>query len=47
MSRIWILGGYQTDFARNVSREGGSLASLLRDNPGSGLTCASFVVGRA
>ncbi len=25
---IWIAGGYQTDFARNVTKEGGDLASL-------------------
>lgn len=31
MSRIYVLGGYQTDYARNVGREGGTLATLLRD----------------
>lgn len=29
--RPWILGGHQTDFGRNVTKEGGSLATLLRE----------------
>jgi acetyl-CoA C-acetyltransferase len=28
---IWVLGGYQTDFARNLSREGIGFAELTRD----------------
>jgi acetyl-CoA C-acetyltransferase len=30
-SPVFVLGGYQTDFARNVAREGGDLAGLLRE----------------
>ncbi|TQS41940.1 acetyl-CoA acetyltransferase [Cryptosporangium phraense] len=28
---IWVLGGYQSDFARNLKREGGDLADLTRE----------------
>lgn len=28
---VWILGGYQTDFARNLSREGRDFADLTRE----------------
>jgi len=31
MSRSWILGGYQSDFARNLQREGAGLAELTRE----------------
>ena len=30
-ANIWILGGYQSDFARNVHREGGDLATLTAE----------------
>ncbi|MCV7430653.1 acetyl-CoA acetyltransferase [Mycolicibacterium bacteremicum] len=30
-ANVWILGGYQSDFARNVHREGGDLASLTAE----------------
>ena len=28
---VWILGGYQSDFARNLSREGRDFADLTRE----------------
>ncbi|MDL9948130.1 acetyl-CoA acetyltransferase [Gordonia sp. ABSL11-1] len=28
---VWIAGGYQSDFARNITREGGDLASLTAE----------------
>ncbi|WP_035853717.1 acetyl-CoA acetyltransferase [Cryptosporangium arvum] len=28
---IWVLGGYQSDFARNLTREGGDLSDLTRE----------------
>ncbi|MFI5952635.1 acetyl-CoA acetyltransferase [Cryptosporangium sp. NPDC051539] len=28
---VWVLGGYQSDFARNLTREGGDLADLTRE----------------
>jgi acetyl-CoA C-acetyltransferase len=28
---VWVLGGYQTDFARNITREGGDFADLTRE----------------
>ncbi|HUO39214.1 MAG TPA: acetyl-CoA acetyltransferase [Mycobacterium sp.] len=28
---VWVLGGYQTDFARNITREGGDFADLSRE----------------
>ncbi|HEY7599928.1 MAG TPA: hypothetical protein VH741_08375, partial [Candidatus Limnocylindrales bacterium] len=31
MSVATILGGYQSDFARNLAREGGDLAGLVRE----------------
>jgi acetyl-CoA C-acetyltransferase len=31
MTGIWILGGYQSDFARNLSREGLDFANLTRE----------------
>ena len=34
---IYLLGGYQSDFSRNVLRDGGSLAELFVDTVRSGL----------
>lgn len=31
MSNVWILGGYQSDFARNLTREGRDFADLTRE----------------
>jgi acetyl-CoA C-acetyltransferase len=31
MSDVFVLGGYQTDFARNLAREGHTLADLVRE----------------
>lgn len=31
-SPVFVLGGYQTDFARNVTREGGGMAELFRES---------------
>src|SRR6185312_16982970 len=31
MSNVWLLGGYQTDFARNFSREGLDFADLTAE----------------
>ena len=28
---VWILGGYQSDFARNFTREGRDFADLTRE----------------
>jgi acetyl-CoA C-acetyltransferase len=30
-ANVWILGGYQSDFARNLTREGGDLADLAAE----------------
>lgn len=38
MDDVWILGGYQSDFARNLTRE-------QVDFGGSTATTVSFVVG--
>lgn len=39
-ANIWILGGYQSDFARNVHREGGDLATLTAEVTRHTLTAA-------
>ncbi|MEV0247662.1 acetyl-CoA acetyltransferase [Nocardia sp. NPDC050712] len=31
MSSVWIAGGYQSDFARNISKEGGDTATLMAE----------------
>jgi acetyl-CoA C-acetyltransferase len=31
VTNVWLLGGYQTDFARNISREGGDFADLTQE----------------
>ena len=40
ISRVHILGGAQTDFARNWSREGKGAVALLREVLDDGLTAA-------
>ncbi|KAF0958003.1 acetyl-CoA acetyltransferase [Rhodococcus sp. T7] len=30
-TNIWALGGHQTDFARNITREGGDFATLIKE----------------
>ena len=30
---VWVLGGYQSDFARNLHREGKDFADLARPHP--------------
>jgi acetyl-CoA C-acetyltransferase len=37
---VWILGGYQSDFARNLTREGHDFADLTREVVDSTLTAA-------
>ncbi|ORB61694.1 acetyl-CoA acetyltransferase [Mycolicibacterium tusciae] len=39
-SNVWILGGYQSDFARNLSREGQDFAGLTSEVVDSTLTAA-------
>jgi acetyl-CoA C-acetyltransferase len=39
---IFILGGAQTDFARNATREGGDLASLMREAVHGALTASAL-----
>jgi acetyl-CoA C-acetyltransferase len=39
-SPVFILGGYQTDFSRNVTREGRTLADLVRDTAQGALDAA-------
>lgn len=39
-SIVWILGGYQSDFARNFTREGGDFADLTADVVNSTLAAA-------
>jgi acetyl-CoA C-acetyltransferase len=54
MDNVWILGGYQSDFARSLTREGHDFAGDRRSavqlpiNPsrGSTATTVSFVVSR-
>ena len=40
MTHVWILGGYQTDFARNLTREGGAFADLTDEVVSGTLTSA-------
>jgi len=37
---VWVLGGYQSDFARNLSREGRSVADLTSEIVGGTLSAA-------
>jgi acetyl-CoA C-acetyltransferase len=37
---VWILGGYQSDFARNLAREGHDFADLTAEVVDSTLTAA-------
>jgi acetyl-CoA C-acetyltransferase len=41
-SNIWVLGGYQTDFARNFTREGLDFADLTREVVNGTLEAAAF-----
>lgn len=41
-SNIWVLGGYQTDFARNFTREGLDFADLTREVVRGTLTAGGF-----
>lgn len=40
MTNVWILGGAQTDFARNITREGGDISVLFGDVIDSALSDA-------
>jgi acetyl-CoA C-acetyltransferase len=42
---VFVLGGHQTDFARNVVREGGELVDLVGDGVGGGLEAARVDAG--
>jgi acetyl-CoA C-acetyltransferase len=42
---VFVLGGYQTDFARNVTREGGSIADLVRETAAGALAAAGVAPG--
>lgn len=44
MSRVYVLGGAQTDFERNWSREGKGATALLREVLDDGLTAAGITV---
>jgi acetyl-CoA C-acetyltransferase len=39
-TQVWVLGGYQSDFARNLSREGRSVADLTSEVVGGTLSAA-------
>jgi acetyl-CoA C-acetyltransferase len=41
MTNVWILGGAQTDFARNYAREGLDISALFADVIGASLTAAA------
>jgi acetyl-CoA C-acetyltransferase len=43
MTGVWILGGYQSDFARNLSRESLDFADLTREVVDNTLTAARMV----
>ena len=40
MTGVWILGGYQSDFARNLTREGRDFAALTTEIVDNTLACA-------
>src|SRR6201986_2161661 len=42
---VWILGGYQSDFARNLSKEGLDFADLTREIVDATLAAAKIDVG--
>jgi acetyl-CoA C-acetyltransferase len=42
-ANVWILGGYQTDFARNFTREGHDFADLIREVVANTLAAARIV----
>ena len=41
---VWILGGYQSDFARNLTKEGLDFADLTREVVDAGLAAAKVDV---
>ena len=43
---VWVLGGYQSDFARNLNREGKDFADLAREVVEGTLTAASVDAGQ-
>ena len=43
---VWVLGGYQSDFARNLHREGKDFADLAREVVEGTLTAASVDAGQ-
>src|ERR1700754_4860713 len=42
---VWILGGYQSDFARNLTKEGRDFADLTREVVDATLTAAKIDAG--
>jgi acetyl-CoA C-acetyltransferase len=46
MPNVWILGGYQSDFARNLSREGRDFGDLTADVVDSTLAAAKCADSR-
>ena len=42
---VWILGGYQSDFARNLTKEGLDFADLTREIVDAALTAAKVNAG--
>lgn len=42
MTGVWILGGYQSDFARNLTREGRDFAALTTEIVDNTLECAGL-----
>jgi acetyl-CoA C-acetyltransferase len=44
-SNVWILGGYQSDFARNLTREGADFADLTREVVDNTLASAKVPAG--
>ncbi len=42
---VFVLGGFQTDFARNVTREGRTLADLVRETAQGALAAAGVAAG--
>jgi len=43
---VWVLGGYQSDFARNLHREGKDFADLAKEVVGGTLAAASVDAGQ-
>ncbi|MDT5355933.1 MAG: acetyl-CoA C-acetyltransferase, partial [Mycobacterium sp.] len=42
---VWILGGYQSDFARNLTKEGLDFADLTREIVDATLAAAKIDAG--